>query len=101
MGNDDSVLWFNYVVFLIRLAREVNLEDLERKAKENNMKFFEISAKTGDNVVAMFKDMAVSLQPVENSILSPPGDPANQGNLKTTLFLKFLNKIKDVFIIII
>lgn len=43
------------------------------------MKFFEISAKTGDNVVAMFKDMAVSLQPVENSILSPPGDPANQG----------------------
>lgn len=35
------------------------------------MKPFEISAKTGENVTAMFKEMAISLQPIDNSVLSP------------------------------
>ncbi|KAL4426430.1 hypothetical protein ABPG74_004447 [Tetrahymena malaccensis] len=61
----------------LKLTREVQLADLEKKAKENNMKFYEISAKTGENVANMFKDMAISLQPVENSILSPNADNLN------------------------
>jgi hypothetical protein len=34
------------------------------------MSYFEISAKSGENVNNMFKSMAIALQPMENSMIS-------------------------------
>ncbi|EGR27313.1 Ras family protein, putative [Ichthyophthirius multifiliis] len=53
-----------------KLQREISQEDGEKKAKSFEMNYYEISAKTGENVVNMFKSMALQLNPSDN-IVSP------------------------------
>jgi len=47
----------------LELSRQVNESQGKSKAAENNMFYFELSAKTGENVQGMFKGVAISLQP--------------------------------------
>lgn len=49
--------------------RLVTDEEGKKKAIENGMNYYEISAKTGENISSMFKSIAMQLQPIDNSIM--------------------------------
>ncbi|KRX00131.1 P-loop containing nucleoside triphosphate hydrolase [Pseudocohnilembus persalinus] len=52
----------------LAMSREVTQEQGQKKAEENKMRYFEISAKTGENIQNMFQTMAIQLQPQETTL---------------------------------
>ncbi|EGR29885.1 Ras family protein, putative [Ichthyophthirius multifiliis] len=64
----------------MKLSREVTQQEAEQKAQSIRVNYYEISAKTGENVLNMFKSMATSLQPIEQSILNPGQSNENNKN---------------------
>ncbi|EGR32356.1 Ras family protein, putative [Ichthyophthirius multifiliis] len=81
-GNDASCVLIGNKIDMKQI-REISQQQAEEKGKMLNMLYFDISAKTGENVQNMFLTMAKSLIPIENNnILKREEINENQANIE-------------------
>ena len=64
--------------FSVGIIRQVSTEMGEQKSLEMEAQFFEVSAKTGDNISNMFNIIAGSLPTIDTSHISTPTTHSSQ-----------------------
>ena len=73
----------------IDLPRNINREDAENKAKENNIRYFEVSAKSGANINEAFECLATDVYKRLNS--TPATEPTSTNTNTNTVVLNDAN----------